>query len=318
MPSTVAGPARFRNEATTVRLGWVVGTLTCIVFAAPAAASARGESSYRLPEAREPVPVSAHVVRAPVWSQPYDRDASALDSIALLADGSGAVAFASGGRMCSFSEHDGRRLWCAGAGQGPAYASGVLAYVAGGGVQAVDARTGSVLWRRSGPQYVWASKDAFLVARYDQATYTTAIAETSRAGHTLWSGSHGGGSPDAPFITPPFAFARAVTSGATLVSSEYVFRIGAGGGYAATIFDAWTPLRTSATTAIVTTDSPEEMEDHFLGRSTSGSSICAPDATPRVITTSPTTRPTAPRTISLSHLDFRRPERPRSTVRRCT
>ncbi len=265
MTSTVAGAVQPENESPVVRLAWAVGTLTCIVFAAPVAATARGEASYRLAETREPVPASARAVRTPVWSQPYDRDASAFGSGALLADGSGAVAFASGGRMCSFSEDDGRRLWCAEPGHGPAYAGGAVAYVlGGGGVLAVDARTGRTLWRRAGPRFVWPSRDGFLVARYDRDSFTTAIAEANRAGHTVWSGRYGGGNSEAPFVAPPFAFARTITSGATLVATEYVFRVGAGGGYDTAIVGAWALLSTDASSAIVQTVGVGEMQDHFL------------------------------------------------------
>jgi hypothetical protein len=247
----------------------------------PAAACARGEISYSMPEVRETVPPSDTVVHTALWSHPL---ASTSD---MLAIGTKVVAFAAPDLMCGFDSATGTQLWCDGKGQHPAYAAGVVAYTAAdGSVHGVDAYTGALLWKHAGAvqQYVTASYaastgDDFLLSgrqgpvnpgtmTYGQLVDATSVsyAEITPSGHVLWSGEgHNYGDLPNPDIFRPYAFQINTGSGATIMSSLQVLNLGPDGGVGAAIHNTGEVLDFNAPTITLGGGwRAQEVQDWFL------------------------------------------------------
>lgn len=235
----------------------------------------RGESSIRLPEIREAVPPSRFVVRSSVWA----RDADVPDET-ILAAGSGAVAFASGGHLCSFAETTGATNWCRGLGHDPVYAGGVVAYTGeDGAIDGVDARTGKLRWRFAfptsargrelpGPRLsplhrAWSTGASFLIFRRDGRSGYGApnYGEVSVAGRLIWSAQEIGAHDDV-VVTPPFVLQRTTTTGARIVIAQNVIRPGR--GVIARIDDARSVIDTGHGRLTAEVDSVEPVEDRFL------------------------------------------------------
>jgi outer membrane protein assembly factor BamB len=235
----------------------------------------RGESSIRLPEIREAAPPSRIVVRSSVWA----RDADVPDET-ILAAGSGAVAFTSDGRLCSFAETTGATNWCRGVGHDPVYAGGVVAYTGeDGAIDGVDARTGKHRWRFSfptsargrelpGPRLsprhrAWSTGAGFLIFRSDGRSGYGApnYGEVSPAGRLFWSaqeiGAHG-----EVIVTPPFVLQRTTATGARIVIAQNVIRPGR--GVIARIDDARAVIDTRHGRLTAAVDTVEPVEDRFL------------------------------------------------------
>jgi hypothetical protein len=216
----------------------------------PAGALARGEASYTMPEVRETVPPADDVVHTALWSRPV------ANSSDVLAIGPKVVAFAAPDLMCGFESATGTQLWCDGKGQHPAYAAGVVAYTASdGSVHGVDASNGALLWKHAGAvsqnvtaSYAASTGDDFLlsglrgpvemeISGRNVANLTTiSYAEVTPSGRTLWSsdGQNCCSLPN-PEIAKPYAFQINTGSGATIMSSLQVLKLGRGGGVGASI-----------------------------------------------------------------------------------
>jgi hypothetical protein len=264
-------------------LGLLAVLAAVALAAAPApGASGRGERSYRLTEIREVAPPPSRLVTRAAWSLAADPNPSGHD---VLAIGSRIVAFAAGGRMCGFDESTGVRRWCAGAGSGPAYAGGEVAFVeADGTVRAVGARAGENRWRhrfrgasRSAftdppppnwpvSQVVWAAGDDFLTARMDGAGGHDApnLGEIDRAGRIVWQTTVAE-SLNKPAIVPPYALIQSSASGARMVFFVSALRLGRGGGVIGTISDASTIADLRPPLAVVAgVTSMRDVSDYFL------------------------------------------------------
>jgi outer membrane protein assembly factor BamB len=222
-------------------------------FTQPLYASARGEASYTLPELRGRTPVGAHIVRTELWTRPGSAPLAIAPSI---------VVFVSHGRVCGFQAATGKQLWCAGAGASPAFAGGRIAYSASaGGVNVVDAGTGTHLWRVSGAVAAWAAGDDFLISC--DAPHPT-VSEYDRSGRRLWSARGPDVRNGTMLVTPPYAFLSAVYSGATMVKVQSVLRLGSGGGLESEITNAWDILDVSPPRIVYAADRIEEIQDHFI------------------------------------------------------
>jgi hypothetical protein len=222
------------------------------VFTQPLCASARGEASYTLPEVRERAPVSAQIVRTELWSRPGSAPLAIAPSI---------VAFVSHGRVCGLAAATGKQRWCAGTGASPAFAGGSIACVApDGGVDVVDAGTGTHLWRVPGVA-VWAAGDDFLIS--GDAPQPT-VSEYDRSGHKLWSARGPDVRNGTMLVTPPYAFLSAVYSGATMVKVQFALRLGPGGGFVSKVINAWDILDVSPPRLVYAADRIEEIQDHFI------------------------------------------------------
>jgi hypothetical protein len=219
-----------------------------------------------LPEIVEPAVSATDVVRLPSWEHAVGE---ASGTHAVLAIGSGVVAFASNGRLCGYAEADGARRWCVAGGTAPAYAADQIAFTtAGGGSASVAARDGRALWRHGRPaarrsphersdlEAVWSTGIDFLVQRSSGDMY-----EVSPAGAELWS-AHIDGTHD-PLIAAPSALLPVVGDGAIISVSQYVVRLGRRGG-AGPDFDAWQIATVDPPYAFVTLSPMEESEDHFF------------------------------------------------------
>jgi hypothetical protein len=260
-----------------MRRRWIafVAVALGVVAAWPNHGATRGERSIRLPEIREAVPASRFVVRSMVWS----RDADAPDET-MLAVGGGAVALASRGHVCSFAETTGAMNWCGGIGHDPVYAGGVVAYTGeDGAIYGVDARTGRRRWRfafptsargralagpRLRPEHrAWSTGASFLIARTDGRAGHGAPddGEVSASGRLLWSAQENGAHGDV-VLAPPFVLQQIAGSGARIVISENVIRLGR--GIVSRIDDATSVIATQHGRLTAEVDSVEPIEEHFL------------------------------------------------------
>lgn len=231
----------------------------------PAPALARGEASFALPEARvEPAASSVRSPAQPVWSHYIDPPASG-DALAI---GSGVVAFASEGRMCGYDDATGATVWCAGNGIAPAYASGVVAYAgADRSVRAVDARTGTLRWRRDGADRVWPSGGAFVVATKNvedhDAGFSSVIHGIAANGRMLWSASLSANGLETT-VTPDYMVWRWANAGATTTISSAVVAAGFSKGVLGSVGGDVLDVRPPLIFADTTSNEIEEVQDHFL------------------------------------------------------
>jgi outer membrane protein assembly factor BamB len=273
--------SEYRAEWTEMRrIAFAIFACVAIAFGA-AAALARGEISYTMPEVRETVPPSDSVVHTALWSHPVS------DASDVLAIGPNVVTFAASDLMCGFNGATGAQLWCDGKGSHPAYAAGVVAYTAAdGSVHGVDADTGALLWKHSGAvrQYITANYaastgDDFLLSSRQQpvdtgkmtygqlvdATYVS-YAEITPSGHVLWSGEgdNYGDLPN-PDIFRPYAFQINTGPGATIMSSLQVLNLGPDGGVGAAIHNTGDVLHfNSPNVTLAGGWRAQEVEDFFL------------------------------------------------------
>jgi hypothetical protein len=247
----------------------------------PAGALARGEMSYTMPEVRETAPPSADIVRTSLWSHEVSRWSDNA-----LAIGTKVVAFAAPDMMCGFDESTGTQLWCDGKGQRPAYADGVVAYTAAdGSVHGVDIDSGAFLWKHAGAvsqystaSYAASTGDDFLlsglrgpvdrvISGIRVANLTTiSYAEITPSGHVLWSGDgQNCCSLPNPVIMKPYAFQVNTGSGATIMSSLQILKLGPGGGVGASIHNIGDVLDFNPPTIILSGGwRAQEVEDFFL------------------------------------------------------
>ncbi len=176
----------------------------------------------------------------------------------------GAVAFASGGRVCAFAEDDGRQLWCAGRGTSPVYSNGEIAFAAtSGAAVGIGLRSGRTLWRRPDAHVISSVPGGFFAVRGESGTDASTVFELSPGGTTVWS-TRLRGFQAPPTIAAPYAFVRTISSGATLSASEHLVRLGAAGGLVATVDFAWGVVDVTPPTAVLVGSRNEEVEDHFL------------------------------------------------------
>ncbi len=190
-------------------------------------ALARGESSYRLPEVRVGIHVALTTQSRVLWSQEVDPPSPQAATQDLVAFGDGIVAAASRGKICAFSESEGRRLWCTRGGYAPAFAGGRIAFSGDdGAAHAVDARTGTPLWRF---RFAAGSNDAPAICSTGSSFLADGRAELSLSGKVIWLVER----PkfwSCPVFRGRFGFETSSDSGATLVFYQSVVRLGPGGG----------------------------------------------------------------------------------------
>ncbi|HEY0381089.1 MAG TPA: PQQ-binding-like beta-propeller repeat protein [Candidatus Elarobacter sp.] len=186
--------------------------------------------------------------------------------------------------MCGFAENSGQRLWCATAGDHPAYSGGVLAYAARGGtVRAVDMRTGRALWSfafrtsprwlrelpKSGPDFppfyiLWPVTGGFLVARTDTGSFGELnYGELSAAGTLRWSARLAGVFSE-PVFAPPYVFQVVSNTGGGFVAETSAFRLGSGGGLVSHVVNASAVLSVRAGTTVLRGDQAADVDQPFL------------------------------------------------------
>ena len=258
----------------------LLAVLFTVASVTPLSAFARGELSSSLPELVVLVPTSTRVITTSSWSRSVDPAPPGFVSSDIFAHGDGLIFFASQRQMCGFDERDGRKVWCAGPGIAPAYAASQVAFSSpDGSVRGVDAKTGAPRWRHSFPpgevhgfvsaerrqsrgEHVWSTDHDFLVARAD-----TNHAEIGLSGKLLWKTKSfpiEEGEPHSPVIAGLYALQQYIGPGATIDSSEGLFRLGTGGGAVAVIPSAWELLDVQGPLAIFRGSQQEEVQDHFL------------------------------------------------------
>lgn len=272
--------SRSRRLRLDVSLLWSV----CFVIAIVGCPSrqvvmARGEPSYRLPETRETVPRSSHVVQYPRWFDIIDVPPDQFAERDLLAHGNGVVAFASRGHVCGFAEYDGKRLWCAGPGAAPVYAAGEFAYSApDGSIVAVNATTGTGRWRHrflgasvgathftsEDRESVWPAGDSFLVAGSSSLNGGQNYGEIDLLGRVLWKTTDiGVNSGVNPVIAWPYAFQLTIADVANQPVQQLLL-LGSHGGLVARIGGAREVLEAHPPFAAVGGEPLEAPEDSVL------------------------------------------------------
>lgn len=212
----------------------------CALAMTSGALSARGQTSYTLPEIRLAVAPRAIAPTPPSWATTLDPPQANDD---VLAFGKESVVFASDGRICSHAEATGRTNWCASPGSQPIAVATEFVYVVSSAEIEAVSQAGVTKWRyrfgagRSSTPgtsiyatlRIWPTGGDIAFARSSGDGYVE-YGELRASGILLWS-TRLLGIGDAPLVRFPYGiWAVHQSGGMPLTTLQHIVRFGAAGG----------------------------------------------------------------------------------------